>query len=430
MTFTILYFFVAAPQMNFQWYVVDADTPFGNTYKDFVQTLPFLARMYQGIATIPLACEEAKNAKVDVPRAMNSTVTLVFFLGMSIIFACCSHAPGMLLIKADFPLSFGFGNGLSIPVHIGSIFSFPAVYATCFGYAYSYGRILCAMSRSGLLPSWFATVTGERQTPIVGIILGNLAMYIVMLALYFTNCTDHSISAAALIATVFVYWSVFASFIILRVKFSNLQRVYVNPFGIPSAILGALVFTLQLTAILGYVDYNWAAVVIFMSFVIACTMYYIFFAAKTQCYSEEEQSIMLVLYVMKANKMKRNKKKKPNFVPYRPAATNSSAKYHPNGTSSSDANNTNTESGTQQTSLRLQVVSSNSNSVHKVVPINYDPDPDVQDAKVVVEDGKTTSLHEARLHFSSDALDDITAPAIHHPPSDAVLDDNYEQPKI
>lgn len=60
--FTLLYFLAAAPGMNFDRYVLQSDLPeFSNTYKDFVLSMTALARMYQGITTIPLACEEANN---------------------------------------------------------------------------------------------------------------------------------------------------------------------------------------------------------------------------------------------------------------------------------------------------------------------------------------------------------------------------------
>jgi ethanolamine permease len=403
--FSVLYFLVAAPGMDFERYVLDNTTPnFSNSYRDFVLAMPAVARMYQGIATIPLSCEETKNAQVNVPRAMIATLSLTFFLGLTLIFACCSHGPSLQALgNTDFPLSFGFANGLHIALCFGPIFSFVAVYATCFGYSYSYGRILCAMARSGLLPTWISTVRGERDTPIVGIVLGNLIMYVIMLSLNFTNSADLALSAAALIATVVVYWSVFASFCILRMRFSNLKRIYINPFGIPSAVIGASIFAVLVSAVLRYVDYNNIAMIIFAVFVVTCTFYYVVYAAKTKCYSEEEQSIMLVLYVMKANKMRRTKKKKPNFIPYRAAVSSTAAiaaaKYTDRH---SDHNNSGNETNaeTLQTSFRQQVV----RSLRKVVPVSSN----TSDSKVetVIEDGKMISVHDEtrQQQFSSSNL--------------------------
>lgn len=60
--FILLYFLVASPRMDFEKYVLVNNLPeFSNTYKDLVLSMPLLAKMYQGIATIPLSCEEAKN---------------------------------------------------------------------------------------------------------------------------------------------------------------------------------------------------------------------------------------------------------------------------------------------------------------------------------------------------------------------------------
>jgi hypothetical protein len=270
------------------------------------------SRAYVGLGTLSLCCEETKDPRVTVPWAMVASVVTIFFTQLIVTITSCAHEPGVdQLLLSPYPLMHGFATSFGIHSSQGMILSLVAVYAACFGYAYSYGRLMCSLSRSGFLPSIGSIVYGERQSPIAAMVGGNLLVFCVMLVLYYYDYEERAVYASGTLASLVIYASIFVSFIVFRYRFTTLQKTLVNPFGVPSAIVGLIIFTIPAIYVCGYMDVNLAASMIFIVLVFLISIPYYFRISSTQSYSEEEQSVLLVLYVMTANRTrnKRNRNK-------------------------------------------------------------------------------------------------------------------------
>lgn len=231
---------------------------------------------------------------------MIAAVSTVFVYAVVVVFCVSSHWPGVhKLSTSRFPLVYGFMESFGIERKRALLLSFPAVYATCFGYSYSYGRLMCSLARSGMLPKFMSGVRGERESPIVAMIGGNLLTFCVMLILNYTEAPQECITGAGLIATFIVVFSVFASFCIFRIKFTTLKKEYSNPFGMASAVVGSVIFILPVLYVVFFRSFSRLTLLVSGMFLTLISLYYYFWARYTLCYSKEEQSILLVLYVMK-----------------------------------------------------------------------------------------------------------------------------------
>lgn len=100
------------------------------------------------------------------------------------------------------------------------------------------------------------------------------------------------------LSTSVVYVSMFYAFYSFRTHFGNLDRKFVNPLGIPGAILGALVALLYIVSLLGFQTSPLSAIMFSCSFIVF-TLYYYFFARHWQFFSKNEQDVLLVAYIMK-----------------------------------------------------------------------------------------------------------------------------------
>jgi amino acid permease len=251
---------------------------------------------------------------------MVAALLTIFLTQLIITFTASSHEPGVDKLRfTPYPLMHGFATSLNLHSSQGMILSLVAVYAACYGYAYSYGRLMCALSRSGFLPSIGSIVLGERQSPIAAMVGGNLLVFCTMCILFYYDLEERAVFASGTLASLVTYASIFVSFIVFRIRFTTLQKTLVNPFGIFSAIVGLLVFCIPAFYVFGYLDVRLPATLIFVFLIFVLSISYYFRAAATQRYSEDEQSVLLVLYVMTANRTrnKRNKQKaKASFAVY------------------------------------------------------------------------------------------------------------------
>lgn len=230
----------------------------------------------------------------------------MFVLAVALLFAVCSQWPGAVISAyVPFCLTFGF-------VEIFKTTSFERITLTlipCFAMeiytlTYAFGRQMCALARSTLLPPMFAW-TSPGNVPYVSIIAGSV---IGMLNLVVLNYIDEEqfITRIGLMYTVgqlcsiTVYVISMLSFIIFRDKYGILNRPFnVGILGIPLAIIGVCIFIVLGVALTFYANdnhFHLKAYAILWSFGIA---YYFLYARSRQSFSQEEQSILFAVYVIK-----------------------------------------------------------------------------------------------------------------------------------
>ncbi|HEV7957254.1 MAG: amino acid transporter permease [Microbacteriaceae bacterium] len=214
--------------------------------------LPFAMWFFLGIEELPLAAEESHNPSRDIPKAglwaratLIATGLLVLVLNTGVLGA---DVTGVSLE----PLLDGFraivGDELAAVL---ALFALVGLLASLQGIMFAYGRNMYSLSRAGYYPKFFS-LTGKRQTPWVALAVGAVIGFLALLLLDLLSRVDEGAGAVAgaIILNIAVWGAVLAyflqmvSFVILRRKFPNAARPYTSPWGVPGAVIAAVISAL------------------------------------------------------------------------------------------------------------------------------------------------------------------------------------------
>jgi ethanolamine permease len=275
-----------------------------------IVSLQYAAFIYFALEIIPLVSDEVKNAKKDTPRALIGTLFFVFIFGILIMFLTFTQYPGYpwsYILKIQTPLNSGFENTFpGITERYATAFAFLPLLATVSIYAFGFAKQLKALGTSRLLPAPFAWTISGTNIPYMSLLIGCAIGYSLLIICY----TRHEVGPLSVLPSglyltgfMFTYVSfiiVLVSYIIFKVKYYNLPREFTSPLGIFGAVYAICGFLLLLYILVKYTigDFSWAK--ISGSFAGIITLYYFVYANQRQTFSEEEQKIMFVVYLMQS----------------------------------------------------------------------------------------------------------------------------------
>ncbi|MCU1635411.1 MAG: amino acid transporter permease [Cryobacterium sp.] len=211
--------------------------------------LPFAMWFFLGIEELPLAAEESHDPVRDIPRAglwargtLIATGLLVLFLNTGIVGAEATGTAGE-------PLLDGFrvivGDDLAAVL---ALFALIGLFASLQGIMFAYGRNMYSLSRAGYYPK-FLSLTGKRHTPWVALVAGAAIGFVALIVvdvLSSLDATGAGAVAGAIVLNIAVWGAVLAylmqmiAFVILRRKYPNARRPYLSPWGVPGAVIAAV----------------------------------------------------------------------------------------------------------------------------------------------------------------------------------------------
>lgn len=231
----------------------------------------------------------------------------LFVTSIAMLFAVASQAPGIHEVgMALLPCNFAFAKAFGIHPNQATWLTVLPTFATGFGFMFAYQRQMYAMASSGMLPAWLTKKTAGSDMPYASLLFGTLLSLAVITPVYFVYRSFYEdIFFWCSLASYFVYTSTFISFIELRRKFSVLSRSFVNPLGIPSAILGWFMFTINFISVVAFQGEDKAyqhrihPIAGFLVCIFLAALWYLFYSQKRQCFSVEEQTLMFSAYVIK-----------------------------------------------------------------------------------------------------------------------------------
>lgn len=213
--------------------------------------LPFAVWLFLAIEQLPLAAEESMDPKRDMPRGIIAGILTLIVSAFAILtlnpsvvgigsFALgASGEPlldGFKAIYGD-----GIAKGLALVAVLGLIASFHTI-------IYAQGRQIYSLSRAGYFPTFLSVTHDVRKTPHIAMVAGALLGLAVIMAVWFLAGEE---SRGALIGFTLLNMAVFGamlsyvmqgiSFIMLRRNQPNIERPFVNPFGVPGAALTVII---------------------------------------------------------------------------------------------------------------------------------------------------------------------------------------------
>ncbi|MGH6882335.1 ethanolamine permease [Hypericibacter sp.] len=250
----LVFFFIAAlTVMDYHTNALNIPPTEGNTafmpfgWTGVFASLPFAIWFLLAIEQLPLAAEESADPKRDMPKGLLWGILTLVILGFLTLYFNSVVPPGAQALGGSAqPLLDGligiFGEGigtkfLALLAVAGLIASFHTI-------IFAYGRNIFSLSRAGYFPRWLSITHGQRHTPHVALIVGGAVSLGLALLMNFAFGMASFVGAALLNLAVFgaviSYSMQGLSYIMLRIKFPNIERPYRSPLG----SLGAAVCTI------------------------------------------------------------------------------------------------------------------------------------------------------------------------------------------
>lgn len=234
---------VRLPGGNGPWF------PFG--WSGTLNALPYGVWLFLAIEVLPLAAEEARVPRQDIPRSFKlalASLTLSAFLTVGL---SASAPPGAeALGRSNEPLLDGFraiyGEGIG---RVLALFAVLGLIASLHTLLYACGRRLFSLGRAGYLPVSLALTSRRHGVPHVALTLSALTGFIVLLA------ADSGGNGSATIGSLLLNMAVFSamlsymtqalSYLALRRR-AGLHRPYRSPLGRFGAVITLVIAALTL----------------------------------------------------------------------------------------------------------------------------------------------------------------------------------------
>ncbi|NJK81274.1 MAG: amino acid permease [Chloroflexaceae bacterium] len=224
-------------------------------------SIPYAIWFFLAIEQLPLAAEEARDVRRDMPRS------LFFGMGTLLVLAFCTLllnsgvGGGALAIGASSaPLIDGFSSFIagSMPTLVITLIALSGLAASFHTIIYAYGRVIFSMSRAGYYPRWMS-ITGTRtNTPhfalMVGGGIGLVAAWLI--DTFGSSGVGATLLNMAVFGAVLSYIGVMASYIKIKRDRPDMERPYTSPLGVSGAAVGIVLAVLALVATIAAPEYR------------------------------------------------------------------------------------------------------------------------------------------------------------------------------
>ncbi|KAA8516900.1 hypothetical protein F0562_017282 [Nyssa sinensis] len=137
---------------------------------------------YTGFDSVASTAEEVKNPQRDLPLGIGAALSICCMLYMLVSVVIVGLVP-YYAMDPDTPISSAFAShGMQWAAYIVTVGAFTALCSTLMGSLLPQSRILMAMARDGLLPSFFSDVNKHTHVPVnstivTGIVAATLAFF-------------------------------------------------------------------------------------------------------------------------------------------------------------------------------------------------------------------------------------------------------------
>lgn len=166
---------------------------------------------YIGFDSVASTAEEVKNPQRDLPLGIGAALSICCMLYMLVSAVIVGLVP-YYAMDPDTPISSAFAShGVQWAVYIITIGAVTALCSTLMGSLLPQPRILMAMSRDGLLPSFFSEVNKRTQVPVKSTILTG-----VIAAMLAFSMDVEQLAGMVSVGTLLAFTMVAVSVLILR----------------------------------------------------------------------------------------------------------------------------------------------------------------------------------------------------------------------
>jgi ethanolamine permease len=216
-----------------------------NGYVGIWASIPYAMWFFLAVEGVPLAAEETKDPKRDLPRGLIGAMLVLLALA-ALILTLGPGAAGALKLKASGnPLVEALEVAYGGPTWMSRFVNFvglAGLVASFFSIIYAYSRQIFALSRAGYLPRGLS-VTNRNKAPVLALVVPGLIGF----GLSLTGQGDLLILVAVFGATL-SYVLMMAAHVTLRLKRPDLPRAYSTPGGIVTSSVALVLAVVALVA--------------------------------------------------------------------------------------------------------------------------------------------------------------------------------------
>jgi len=228
----------------------------------------------------------------------------VFFAGIILFVLCNFLQPADMLALGHFPLNVGLVLLLKCSYSQATLVLIPARFAAIYGFVFSYGKLLSALSESNLLPNILKRKTGLM--PFSAIASGSIIGYCICFGMHFIPNAQNHLRKFCFISSYFIYCAFCVCHICLKKKYSTITFHFSNPAGIYGSFFALTVFAFGLISAAFFQKDNCIPLVMFLVLMLCSSMYYFAVAKHFQQISEEERQSLFVAHIIKFNTNRAN----------------------------------------------------------------------------------------------------------------------------
>ncbi|MFV0458041.1 MAG: APC family permease [Actinomycetales bacterium] len=197
---------------------------------------PFL---FVGFDVIPQSAEEINLESRKIGQVLLLSVFMAVAWYVMVMLTVSSALPASVLAQSDLAAADGMSQLWGSPI-FGQILvlgGIAGILTSWNGFLIGASRLIYAMARSGMLPSWFAKLHPTYKTPVNAIIfVGGLAT----LSPFFGRPALVWLVDAGGLAIIVAFLMVSLSFVVLRAKEPDMPRPFTTPGGMVTGVLAVV----------------------------------------------------------------------------------------------------------------------------------------------------------------------------------------------
>lgn len=224
--------------------------------------LPFALWLYLGIEQLPLAAEESHDPKRDMPRGILFALLTLIAVSFLTVVLSAGIAPGAAKVgTSNEPLFLGFQTifGAGMKARVLALVACTGLVASFHTIIFAYGRQIYSLSRAGYFPTWLSVTHGTRETPQRALLAGSALGFAAALGIYLApqgSPVGAVLLNMAVFGAVLAYVLQMVSFIVLRLRFPEMERPYRSRVGVAGAAVAAVISIATLAMLFANPDYN------------------------------------------------------------------------------------------------------------------------------------------------------------------------------
>lgn len=211
---------------------------------------PFAIWFFLAVEGVPLAAEETKDPKRDLPRGMIAAMGILVLFAVLIMFVGVGGSGADVLKASDNPLPEALrAAGSTGLADVVNWIGLAGLVASFFSIMYGYSRQLFALSRAGYLPRALSVTTGRRIPAIALIVPGLIGLAVaIVVNVSGSETGGATILNMAVFGAAVSYVLMNVSHVVLRVREPELERPYRTPGGIVTSTVASFLAFLAVIA--------------------------------------------------------------------------------------------------------------------------------------------------------------------------------------